>query len=135
MITTLREFVYKEGLEKLLLRMDTILESMDKRALSNPVIVAASITNEEAIINKIKVTYTCFNITDIKIELNNQRVSFRIHGTCYIPSKYKSYIIMKWSDIQTEECDYLLEITEEDSESKTIALTEFINNGIEMTIV
>lgn len=134
-IEMLKDQVNNCGLNVLLRRMEILLPSYELKALTNPVIVSATIVDMDAVIRKIKETWTVFNIKDVKVDLTSQRVCFRIYGKCYIPEKYKSYVLMKWSATKTEECNYLEEIDERYAQEKTLPLTAFINNGITMEIV
>lgn len=131
----LKDQVNNCGLNTLLRRMEIILPNYELKALTNPVIVSATIVDMDAVIHKIKETWTTFNIKDVKVDLTSQRVCFKISGKCYIPEKYKSYVLMSWSPVKTEECNYLEEIDEKYAQEKTLPLTEFINNGIMMEIV
>ena len=101
----------------------------------NPVIVSATIVDMGAVIRKIKETWTIFTIKEVKIDLKSQRVCFKVYGKCYIPEKYRSYVLMTWSATQTEECNYFNEIDEKYAQEKELPLTAFINNGIMMEIV
>lgn len=134
-IEMLKDQVNNYGLNTLLRRMEIILPSYTLEDLTNPVVVSAAIVDIDAVISKIKETWTIFNIKDVKVDLKSQRVCFRIYGKCYIPEKYKSYVLMSWSPVKTEECNYLEEIEEKYAQEKTLPLTEFINNGIIMEIV
>ena len=134
-IEMLKDQVYKCGLNTLLRRMEILLPSYELEALTNPVIVSATIVDMDAVISKIKETWTIFNIKDVKIDLKSQRVTFKVYGKCYIPEKYRSYVLMTWSTTQTEECNYLEEIDEKYAQEKTLPLTAFINSGITMEIV
>lgn len=134
-IEILKDQVNECGLNALLRRMEIILPSYTLKDLTNPVIVSATIVDMDAVIRKIKETWTTFNIKDVKIDLTSQRVCFKIYGKCYIPEKYKSYVLMSWSPVKTEECNYLEEIEEQYAQEKTLPLTAFINNGITMEIV
>ena len=134
-IEMLKDQVYKCGLNTLLRRMEVVLPNYELKALTNPVIVSATIVNIDAVISKIKETWTTFNIKDVKIDLKSQRVTFKIYGKCYIPEKYRSYVLMTWSATQTEECNYFEEIDEKYAQENELPLTAFINNGIMMEIV
>lgn len=134
-IEILKDQVNNCGLNTLLRRMEIILPNYELKALTNPVIVSATIVDMDAVISKIKETWTTFNIKDVKVDLTSQRVCFKVYGKCYIPEKYKSYVLMSWSPVKTEECNYLEEIDEKYAQEKTLPLTEFINNGITMEIV
>ena len=134
-IEILKDQVYNCGLNTLLRRMQTILPSYELKALTTPVIVSATIVDMDAVIRKIKETWTIFNIKDVKVDLKSQRVCFRIYGKCYIPEKYKAYVLMSWSPVQTEEYNYLEEIEEQYAQEKTLPLTAFINSGIIMETV
>lgn len=134
-IEMLKDQVNNCGLNTLLRRMEIILPNYELKALTNPVIVSATIVDMDAVISKIKETWTTFNIKDVKVDLTSQRVCFKVYGKCYIPEKYKSYVLMSWSPVKTEECNYLEEIDEKYAQEKTLPLTEFINNGITMEIV
>ena len=136
-IEILKDQVYNCGLNTLLRRMEIILPSYELEALTNPVIAAATIVDMTAVINKIKETWATFNIKDVKVDLKSQRVYFKIYGKCYIPEKYKAYVLMNlsWSPVKTEECNYLEEIEEQYAQEKTLPLTAFINSGITMEIV
>lgn len=134
-IEILKDQVYKCGLNTLLRRMEIILPSYELKALTNPVIVSAIIVDMDAVIRKIKETWTIFNIKDVKVDLKSQEVNFKVYGKCYIPEKYKTFVLMDWSATQTEECNYLEEIEEKYAQEKTLPLTVFINSGITMEIV
>ena len=134
-IEILKDQVYNCGLNTLLRRMEILLPSYELKALTNPVIVSATIVDMDAVIRKIKETWTTFNIKDVKVDLTSQRVCFKIYGKCYIPEKYKSYVLMTWSATQTEECNYFEEIDEKYAQENALPLTAFINNGIMMEIV
>ena len=134
-IEMLKDQAYNCGLNTLLRRMEILLPSYELKALTNPVVVSATIVDMDAVISKIKETWTIFNIKDVKVDLKSQRVDFKVYGKCYIPEKYKSYVLMSWSPVKTEECNYLEEIDEKYAQEKTLPLTAFINNGITMEIV
>ena len=134
-IEMLKDQVYNCGFNTLLRRMEILLPSYELKALTNPVVVSATIVDMDAVISKIKETWTIFNIKDVKVDLKSQRVDFKVYGKCYIPEKYKSYVLMSWSPVKTEECNYLEEIDEKYAQEKTLPLTAFINNGITMEIV
>ena len=134
-IEMLKDQVNNCGLNTLLRRMEIILPSYELKALTNPVIATATIVDMDAVISKIKETWTIFNIKDVQVDLKSQRVCFKIYGKCYIPEKYKSYVLMSWSPVKTEACNYLEEIEEKYAQEKTLSLTAFINNGITMEIV
>ena len=134
-IEILKDQVYEYGLSTFLRRMEILLPSYELKALTNPVVVSATIVDMDAVIRKIKETWTIFNIKDVKIDLKSQRVTFKVYGKCYIAEKYKTYVLMDWSATQTEECNYLEEIDEKYAQEKTLPLTAFINSGITMEIV
>ena len=81
-IEMLKDQVYNCGLNTLLRRMEILLPSYELKALTNPVITAATIVDMDAVIHKIKETWTIFNIKDIKIDLKSQRVCFKVYGKC-----------------------------------------------------
>lgn len=130
----LKEFVYKEGLEKLLTRMTVMLSEYELRQLTRPVIVSAKIVDIEAVIRKINTKWGCFNIKDISINLNKQTVEFKVYGKCWIPSKYRGFILMDWLHEKDETHDYHHEVKEEFAEQNCMRLLDFID-GIEMEIV
>lgn len=134
-IEMLKDQVNNCGLNTLLRRMEIILPNYELKALTNPVIVSATIVDMDAVIRKIKETWTIFNIKDVKVDLRSQRVCFKVSGKCYIPEKYKAYVLMSWSPVKTEECNYLEKIDEKYAQEKALPLTEFINNGIMIEIV
>lgn len=134
-IETLKQLVYEKGLQTLLKRMEVVLNHKDLTNLANNVVISATIIDMEAVIRKIKETWSIFGVKDIKINIASQNVSFRVYGSCFIPKRYRGFIVMKWSSVQTEECDYFNEIKEEDAEEKSMPLTSFINNGIEMEMI
>ena len=134
-IEILKDQVYEYGLSTFLKRMAIILPSYELKALTNPVIVSATIVDMGAVIRKIKETWTIFTIKEVKIDLKSQRVCFKVYGKCYIPEKYRSYVLMTWSATQTEECNYLEEIDEKYAQEEELPLAAFINNGIMMEIV
>lgn len=134
-IEELKQLVYEEGLQTLLKRMEVVLSYRDLKTLANNVIVSATIVDMDAVIRKIKEEWNIFGIKDVKINLASQNVSFKIYGSCYIPEKYRGFIVMKWSATQTEECNYFNEVKEEYAEEKAMPLTNFINNGIEIEMV
>lgn len=115
--------------------MEVVLSYRDLKTLANNVIVSATIVDMDAVIRKIKEEWNIFGIKDVKINLASQNVSFKIYGSCYIPEKYRGFIVMKWSATQTEECNYFNEVKEEYAEEKAMPLTNFINNGIEIEMV
>lgn len=134
-IEILKEQVYEQGLNTLLRRMEIILPSYKLKALTNPVIISATIVDMDAVIRKIKETWTIFNIKDVRVDMKSQRVNFKVYGKCYIPEKYKMYILMEWAETQTEECNYLKEVEEKYAQENTLPLTKFINNGIAIEMV
>ena len=134
-IEIFKEQVYKQGLNTLLKRMEVILPCYELKALTNPVIVSATIVDMDAVICKIKETWTIFNIKDVKVDLKSQIVNFKVYGKCYIPEKYRTYILMTWAETQTEECNYLEEIEEKYAQEHSLPLTKFINNGIVIEMV
>lgn len=134
-IETLKQLVYEKGLQTLLKRMEVVLNCRDLRTLTNNVIVSATIVDMDAVVRKIKEKWSVFEIKDVKIDLASQNVSFKVYGSCYIPEKYKGFIIMKWSAVQTEECNYLRETKEEHAEENVLPLANFVNNGIEIEIM
>lgn len=133
-IEILKEQVCEQGINTLLKRMETLLDSSDLRKLIQPMIVSAEITDMEEVVNIIKSKYTCFDIKDVKINLSSQTVSFKIYGSCYVPKEYRSYILLTWSATQTEECDYLKTIEEEYAEKESMPLSMF-TKGIKIEIV
>ena len=134
-IEMLKDQVNNCGLNALLRRMEIILPSYELKAITNPVIVSATIVDMNAVIQKIKETWTVFKIKNVEVDLKSQRVCFKVYGKCYIPEKYKSYVLMSWSPVKTEESNSLEEIEEKYAQEKTLPLTAFINNGMTMEIV
>lgn len=134
-IETLKQLVYEKGLQTLLKRMEVVLSCRDLRTLTSNVIVSATIVDMDAVVRKIKEKWSVFEIKDVRVNLVSQSVSFKIYGNCYIPEKYRGYIVMDWSATQTEECNYLKEIKEEYAEEKALPLANFVNNGIEVEII
>ena len=130
----LKEQVCEQGLNALLKRMTTLLSSSELRKLMQPVIVSAEITNTDEVINTIKSKYTCFNIKDVKLDLSKQIVLFKIYGSCFIPERFRSYVVMTWSATQTEECNYVKTIEEKYAEEKSMPLSMF-TKGIKIEIV
>lgn len=134
-IETLKQLVYEKGLQTLLKRMEVVLSCRDLRTLTSNVIVSATIVDMDAVVRKIKEEWSVFEIKDVRVNLVSQSVSFKIYGSCYIPEKYRGYIVMDWSATQTEECNYLKEIKEEYAQEKALPLANFVNNGIEVEII
>lgn len=134
-IETLKQLVYEKGLQTLLKRMEVVLSCRDLRTLTSNVIVSATIVDMDAVVRKIKEEWSVFEIKDVRVNLVSQSVSFKIYGSCYIPEKYRGYIVMDWSATQTEEYNYLNEIKEEYAEEKALPLANFVNNGIEVEII
>ncbi len=135
-IEILKEQVYNQGLNILLKRMEILLPVRQLKSLAEPTVVSAEITDMEEVVKTIKSEYTCFGIKDVKLDMSRQAVSFKIYGTCYIPEKYKGYIVLDkaWSATQTDECNYLNTIKEEHAEENTMPITAF-TNGIKVEIV
>ena len=133
-IEILKEQVCEQGINTLLKRIETLLDSSDLRKLIQPMIVSAEITNMEEVVNTIKSKYTCFDIKDVKLNLSSQTVSFKIYGSCYVPKEYRGYILLTWSATQTEECDYLKTIEEKYAEKESMPLSMF-TKGIKIEIV
>lgn len=133
-IEILKEQVCEQGINTLLKRMETLLDSSDLRKLIQPMIVSAEITDMEEVVNTIKSKYTCFDIKDVKLNLSSQTVSFRIYGSCYVPKEYISYVFLTWSATQTEECNYLKTIEEKYAEEESMPLSMF-TKGIKIEIV
>lgn len=134
-IETLKQLVYEKGLQTLLKRMEVVLSCRDLRTLTSNVIVSATIVDMDTVVRKIKEEWSVFEIKDVRVNLVSQSVSFKIYGSCYIPEKYRGYIVMDWSATQTEKCNYLNEIKEEYAEEKALPLANFVNNGIEVEII
>lgn len=134
-IETLKQLVYEKGLQTLLKRMEVVLSCRDLRTLTSNVIVSATIVDMDAVVRKIKEEWSVFEIKDVRVNLVSQSVSFKIYGSCYIPEKYRGYIVMDWSATQTEEYNYLKEIKEEYAQEKALPLANFVNNGIEVEII
>lgn len=134
-IETLKQLVYEKGLQTLLKRMEVVLSCRDLRTLTSNVIVSATIVDMDTVVRKIKEEWSVFEIKDVRVNLVSQSVSFKIYGSCYIPEKYRGYIVMDWSATQTEEYNYLNEIKEEYAEEKALPLANFVNNGIEVEII
>lgn len=133
-IEILKEQICEQGINTLLKRMETLLDSSDLRKLMQPMIVSAEITDMEEVVNIIKSKYTCFDIKDVKLNLSSQTVSFKIYGSCYVPKEYRSYILLTWSATQTEECDYLNTIEEKYAEKESMPLSMF-TKGIKIEII
>ena len=133
-IEILKEQVCEHGINTLLKRMETLLDSSDLRKLIQPMIVSAEITNMEEVVNIIKSKYTCFDIKDVKLNLSSQTVSFRIYGSCYVPKEYIGYVLLTWSATQTEECNYLKTIEEKYAEKESMPLSMF-TKGIKIEII
>lgn len=133
-IEILKEQVCEQGINTLLKRMETLLDSSDLRKLIQTMIVSAEITDMEEVVNTIKSKYTCFDIKDVKLNLSSQTVSFKIYGSCYVPKEYRDYILLTWSATQTEECDYLKTIEEKYAEKESMPLSMF-TKGIKIEIV
>lgn len=133
-IEILKEQICEQGINTLLKRMETLLDSSDLRKLIQPMIVSAEITDMEEVVNTIKSKYTCFDIKDVKLNLSSQTVSFRIYGSCYVPKKYIGYVLITWSATQTEECDCLKTIEEKYAEKESMPLSMF-TKGIKIEIV
>lgn len=134
-IETLKQLVYEKGLQTLLKRMEVVLSCRDLRTLTSNVIVSVTIVDMDAVVRKIKEEWSVFGIKDVRVNLVSQSVSFKIYGSCYIPEKYRGYIVMDWSVTQTEKYNYLNEIKEEYAEEKALPLANFVNNGIEVEII
>lgn len=134
-IETLKQLVYEKGLQTLLKRMEVVLSCRDLRTLTSNVIVSATIVDMDAVVRKIKEEWSVFEIKDVRVNLVSQSVSFKIYGSCYIPEKYRGYIVMDWSTTQTEKYNYLNEVKEEYAEEKALPLANFVNNGIEVEII
>lgn len=117
-IETLKQLVYEKGLQTLLKRMEVVLSCRDLRTLTSNVIVV----DMDAVVCKIKEEWSVFGIKDVRVNLVSQSVSFKIYGSCYIPEKYRGYIVMDWSVTQTEKYNYLNEIKEEYAEEKALPL-------------
>lgn len=133
-IEILKEQVCERGINILLKKMETLLDSSDLRKLIQPMIVSAEITNMEEVVRIIKSKYICFDIKDIKLNLSSQTVSFRVYGSCYVPQEYRSLVLLTWSATQTEECDYLKTIEEKYAEKEAMPLNMF-TKGIKLEIV
>lgn len=133
-IEILKEQVCEQGINTLLKRMETLLDSSDLRKLIQPMIVSAEITDMEEVVNTIKSKYTCFDIKDVKLNLSSQTVSFKIYGSCYVPKEYIDYVLLTWSANQTEECNYLKTIEEKYAEKESMPLSMF-TKGIKIEIV
>lgn len=137
----LKELVYNEGLHILLDRLCILYpNNYALEKLLNPVIIDAKIVDMDAVISKIKEKWhTCFNIKDIKIDLEHQEVRFKYFGGPYfVPKKYSNFIILgqdEWSPVQTEYCDYKRITEEQYAEKDAIKLIEFKDHGIEMTLI
>lgn len=131
-IETLKQLVYEKGLQTLLKRMGVVLSC---RALTSNVIVSATIVDMDTVVRKIKEEWSVFEIKDVRVNLVSQSVSFKIYGSCYIPEKYRGYIVMDWSATHTEKYNYLNEIKEEYAEEKALPLANFVNNSIEVEII
>lgn len=137
----LKELVYNEGLHILLDRLCILYPN--KYALEkllNPVIVDAKIVDMDAVISKIKETWhTCFNIKDVRIDLETQTVKFRYWGgPYYVPEEYRGYIIMgkeHWSPVPTEHCNYERITEEQYAERESLKLLDFKDHGIELTLI
>ena len=134
-IETLKQLVYEKGLQTLLKRMEVVLSCRDLRTLTSNVIVSVTIVDMDTVVRKIKEEWSVFGIKDVRVNLVSQSVSFKIYGSCYIPEKYRGYIVMDWSATQTENYNYLNEIKEEYAEEKALPLANFVNNGIEVEII
>lgn len=134
-IETLKQLVYEKGLQTLLKRMEVVLSCRDLRTLTSNVIVSVTIVDMDTVVRKIKEEWSVFEIKDVRVNLVSQSVSFKIYGSCYIPEKYRGYIVMDWSETQTEKYNYLNEIKEEYAEEKALPLANFVNNGIEVEII
>lgn len=133
-IEILKEQVCERGINTLLKRIETLLDSSDLRKLIQPMIVSAEITDMKEVIKTIKSKYTCFDIKDIKLNLSSQAISFRVYGSCYVPQEYRSLVLLTWSATQTEECDYLKTIEEKYAEKEAMPLNMF-TKGIKLEIV
>ena len=133
-IEILKEQVCEQGINTLLKRMETLLDSSDLRKLIQPMIVSAEITDMEEVVNTIKSKYTCFDIKDVKLNLSSQTVSFKVYGSCYVPKKYRGLVLLTWSATQTEECNYLKTIEEKYAEKESMPLSMF-TKGIKVEIV
>lgn len=134
-INVIKEQVCEKGLNTLLKRMQVIFTEYDLKQLTKPMIVSAEIVDLEKVISKIKQTYTCFDIKDVKIDLKGQNVKFKIYGSCFIPEKYRGYIIMEWSPVQTEACNYCKTIKEEYAEENVLPISNFVESGIKVEIL
>lgn len=134
-IETLKQLVYEKGLQTLLKRMEVVLSCRDLRTLTSNVIVSVTIVDMDTVVRKIKEEWSVFGIKDVRVNLVSQSVSFKIYGSCYIPEKYRGYIVMDWSATQMEKYNYLNEIKEEYAEEKALPLANFVNNGIEVEII
>lgn len=134
-IETLKQLVYEKGLQTLLKRMEVVLSCRDLRTLTSNVIVSATIVDMDAVVRKIKEEWSVFEIKDVRVNLVSQSVSFKIYGSCYIPEKYRGYIVMDWSATQTEKYNYLNEVKEEYAEEKALPLANFVNNSIEVEVI
>lgn len=134
-INIIKEQICANGIDTLLTRMKVLFSDYELSQLTKPMIISAEIIDMEKVISIIKQTYTCFEIKDVKINLKSQNVCFKIYGSCYVPEKYRNYIVMEWSLEQTEEYNYLKTIKEEYAEENVISLTKFIDNGIKVEFV
>jgi len=135
-IEILKGQVYNQGLDTLLKRIEVLIPEYRIQELTKPTVVSAEILNMEEVIKIIKSKYTCFDIKDVKLNISEQVVVFKIYGSCYIPEKYKRYRVLNggWSATQSDKYNYLNTIEEEYAEENTMPITSF-TNGIKIEIV
>lgn len=135
-IEILKDQVYNQGLDTLLKRIEVLIPEYRIQELTKPTVVSAEILNMEEVIKTIKSKYTCFDIKDVKLNISEQVVVFKIYGSCYIPEKYKGYRVLNggWSATQSDKYNHLNTIEEEYAEENTMPITSF-TNGIKIEIV
>lgn len=136
-MNNLQEIVFEKGLNTLLKRMETLLDSITLERISEEVVVSARITDLEKVKNTISQAWPGLNISNVEINIKSQTVDFALYGECWVPRKYANFILFKntYSLEKTEEYDSHRVIEEKDAEKRYHLPLNFFNEGIEMEIV
>ena len=121
----LEQLFLNESINTIIKRMEILIPAYKLEELRRPVIVSAEIVDEVEVMKYIKSVWP-LNIKDITIDINYQRLSFKVYGDCYVKKRYSSYILFKdsFSLEPTEEFDYHKTIKEEYAEENVFNLKQ-----------
>ena len=121
----LKQLFLTESLSTIIKRIQIIVPKYNLESVCRPVIVNAEIVDNQEVLEYIHSIWP-FNIKDIRIDINHQKLYFKIFGDCYVNKQYSSYILFEnnFSLEPTEEFNYHKTIKEEYAEENAFDLKQ-----------